>query len=168
VEAAWHRRGELLRDIIGTDAFFGESDYSILERRWARPTLDVHGIRGGFTGDGAKDGHPPPSAQGIDAAGARPGPPGIFEAFEARVQELATPGVKLTVRAINTDPPVTAPPVVRGVQAAMRALERGYGKKAEFLRMGGSIPVMTVFPAGRSAVEVVCTGSACPTTAPLP
>jgi acetylornithine deacetylase/succinyl-diaminopimelate desuccinylase-like protein len=163
---SWKRLGideeRLLRDEIGSDAFFGEPSYSVLQRLYARPTLDVHGIRGGFTGEGAKTVIP---ARAMAKVSMRlvpdQDPREILAAFEQRVKELATPGTKVTVRSINIDPPVKIAVDGRGVQAAMRAFKRGFGADPVTVRMGGSIPVMTAFQEALG-VELVAAGFGLP------
>jgi acetylornithine deacetylase/succinyl-diaminopimelate desuccinylase-like protein len=163
---SWKRLGideeRLLRDEIGSDAFFGEPEYPVLQRLYARPTLDVHGIRGGFTGDGAKTVIP---ARAVAKISMRlvpdQDPREILAAFEKRVEELATPGTTMTVRAINVDPPVKIAVDGRGVQAAVRAFKRGFGADPVMLRMGGSIPVMTAFQEALG-VELVASGFGLP------
>jgi acetylornithine deacetylase/succinyl-diaminopimelate desuccinylase-like protein len=163
---SWKRLGideeRLLREEIGSDAFFGESGYSVLQRLYARPTLDVHGIRGGFTGEGAKTVIP---ARAVAKVSMRlvpdQDPREILAAFEQRVNELATPGTNVTVRSINIDPPVKIAVDGRGVQAAMRAFKRGFGADPVTVRMGGSIPVMTAFQEALG-VELVAAGFGLP------
>jgi acetylornithine deacetylase/succinyl-diaminopimelate desuccinylase-like protein len=163
---SWKRLGideeRLLREEIGSDAFFGEPSYSVLQRLYARPTLDVHGIRGGFTGEGAKTVIP---ARAMAKVSMRlvpdQDPREILAAFEQRVKELATPGTKVTVRSINIDPPVKIAVDGRGVQAAMRAFKRGFGADPVTVRMGGSIPVMTAFQEALG-VELVAAGFGLP------
>lgn len=163
---SWAKLGidehRLLQEEIGSESFFGEGGYSVLHRSVARPTLDVHGIRGGFTGEGAKTVIP---AKAVAKVSMRlvpdQDPAEIYRAYETRVQELATPGTRLTVRAINLDPPVSAPIDGRGVRAACRALQRAFGTPPAFMRMGGSIPVMTAFQR-ELGVELVATGFGLP------
>jgi acetylornithine deacetylase/succinyl-diaminopimelate desuccinylase-like protein len=152
----------LLRDEVASPEFFGEAEYPVLQRMWARPTLDVHGIRGGFVGEGAKTVIP---ARAVAKISMRlvpdQDPKAIFAAYERRVQELATPGVRLSVRAINVDPPVSASTTGRGVQAATRAYRRATGLDPAYQRMGGSIPVCTAFQEALG-VELVITGFGLP------
>jgi acetylornithine deacetylase/succinyl-diaminopimelate desuccinylase-like protein len=163
---SWQRlgidEGKLLRDEIGSDAFFGEQEYGVLHRLYARPTLDVHGIRGGFIGEGSKTVIP---AKALAKISMRlvpdEDPHQVFEAFTQRVQELATPGVKVTVRALSIDEPVSAPVGGRGVQAAARAYKRAFGADAVFVRMGGSIPVMAAFQK-HLGVELIASGFGLP------
>jgi acetylornithine deacetylase/succinyl-diaminopimelate desuccinylase-like protein len=152
----------LLRDEIGSREFFGDPGLPIAWRRWARPTLDVHGIRGGFTGEGAKTVIP---ARALAKISMRlvpdQDPRKVFDAFVARVQQLASPGVELKVRAINIDPPVHSPAGGRGVTAAARALKRGFGVEPVLTRMGGSVPVTVAFQEALG-VELVVTGFGLP------
>lgn len=163
---SWRRLGideqALLRDEIGSDAFFGESQYGVLHRLYARPTLDVHGIRGGFVGDGPKTVIP---ARAMAKVSMRlvpdQDPHGIYEAFRKRVAELATPGVRVKIREISLDEPVSAPVDGRGVQAAARAFRRAFERDPVFVRMGGSIPVMAAFQK-HLGVELIASGFGLP------
>ena len=163
---SWKRLGidedRLLRDEIGSDAFFGEADYSVLYRTFARPTLDVHGIRGGFTGEGAKTVIPARATAKISMRLVPDQDPRvILEAFKQRVEELATPGIRVSVSAINVDPAVKISIDGPGVQAAARAFQRGFGAEPVFVRMGGSIPVMSAFQESLG-VELVAAGFGLP------
>ncbi|MGI8610193.1 MAG: dipeptidase [Candidatus Dormibacteria bacterium] len=163
---SWKRLGidedRLLRDEIGSGSFFGESEFGILHRLYARPTLDVHGIRGGFIGEGSKTVIP---AKAVAKVSMRlvpnQDPDAIFEAYRKRVAELATPGVTVKVRALSIDEPVSAPVDGRGVQAAARAFKRAFGEEAVFVRMGGSIPVMAAFQK-HLGVELIASGFGLP------
>jgi acetylornithine deacetylase/succinyl-diaminopimelate desuccinylase-like protein len=163
---SWKRLGidedRLLREEIGSDAFFGEPEYPVLYRRWARPTLDVHGIIGGFQGEGQKTVIPGRAKAKISMRLVPDQDPKvILEAFEHRIQELATPGIKLSVEAINVDPAVKISTDGPGVQAAARAFRRGFGADPVFVRMGGSIPVMSAFQEALG-VELVAAGFGLP------
>jgi acetylornithine deacetylase/succinyl-diaminopimelate desuccinylase-like protein len=163
---SWKRLGidedRLLREEIGSDAFFGEAEYPVLYRTFARPTLDVHGIRGGFTGEGAKTVIPARATAKISMRLVPDQDPKvILAAFERRVQELATPGIKVSVSAINVDPAVKIDIDGPGVQAAARAFQRGFGAEPVFVRMGGSIPVMSAFQEALG-VELVAAGFGLP------
>jgi len=163
---SWRRLGidedRLLRDEIGSDAFFGEAEYGILHRLYARPTLDVHGIRGGFSGDGSKTVIPARAVAKVSMRLVpRQDPNEIFEAYRKRVVELATPGTRVTVRALSLDQPVSAPVGGRGVQALARAFRRAFDEDAVFVRMGGSIPVMAAFQK-HLGVELIASGFGLP------
>jgi acetylornithine deacetylase/succinyl-diaminopimelate desuccinylase-like protein len=163
---SWKRLGidedKLLREEIGSESFFGEEEYGVLHRSYARPTLDVHGIRGGFVGEGPKTVIP---ARALAKVSMRlvpdQDPDEVYDAYVKRVAELQSPGVKFTVRPISLDPPVKAPMDGRGVQAAARAFKRGFGRDPVFVRMGGSIPVMSAFQSALG-VELVASGFGLP------
>ena len=163
---SWQRLGidedRLLSDEIGSDSFFGETSFGILHRLYARPTLDVHGIKGGFVGEGPKTVIP---ARAMAKISMRlvpdQDPREVFAAFKKRVEELATPGVKVTVRELSLDVPVKAPVDGRGVQAAVRAFRRAFQTEPVFVRMGGSIPVMAAFQE-HLGVELIASGFGLP------
>jgi acetylornithine deacetylase/succinyl-diaminopimelate desuccinylase-like protein len=157
---------QVLRDEIGSDAFFGETDRTILERISTRPTLDIHGIKGGFTGDGVKTVIPSRATAKVSMRLVPDQDPReIFAAFEAHVQSLGTPGTRLSTQAMNTDPPVRVGTSGRGVQAMARALKRAFGADPAFIRIGGSIPVCTAFQEALGA-ELVITGWGLPDDRP--
>jgi len=137
---------ESLLEEMGVSQFSGENEYPPIERISARPTLEVHGISGGFTGDGAKTVIPavgkakislrlPPDLKSEEA----------FALFERRVKELAPPGVQVTVRNIHGGEAVLVPVDTPAIQAAASALKEVYGKEPVYLRGGGSIPIGALF-----------------------
>jgi acetylornithine deacetylase/succinyl-diaminopimelate desuccinylase-like protein len=163
---SWQRlgidEGALLRDEIGSDAFFGEPGFGVMHRVYARPTLDVHGIRGGFIGEGSKTVIPARALAKVSMRlVADQDPDEVYKAYQRRVAELATPGVRVTVRALSIDEPVSTPVDGRGVQAAARAYRRAFDVEPVFVRMGGSIPVMAAFQK-ELGVELIATGFGLP------
>jgi acetylornithine deacetylase/succinyl-diaminopimelate desuccinylase-like protein len=127
---------------LGLPALVGEVGYTTLERRGARPTLDVNGLWGGFQGEGAKTiipghAHAKVSCRLVAAQD----PARIFEAFRAYVEEIAPPGVTTTVRYLGGGRPSLTPADHPATQAAARALEATFGQTPVFIREGGSIPV---------------------------
>ncbi len=138
-------RPELLMSMMGTETLEGEPDQPPAIRRWARPTLDVHGIKGGFTGEGTKTVIPAQASAKISMR-LIPGqdPEQVFERFRARVQELTTPGVKVEVRFLGGSQPVLAGTDHVGVRAYDLACRMTFGRGAIKVRTGGSIPVASV------------------------
>ncbi|MBI4551169.1 MAG: dipeptidase [Candidatus Latescibacteria bacterium] len=134
------------RTRLGVSALAGETGYSTLERIWARPTLEVNGILGGFTGEGSKTIIP---SRGMAKVSMRlvpdQTPDRIAALFEEHVTRLAPPTVTVTVKRHSSGKPVLTPTDQSAVQAAAHALERGFGKKPVFIREGGSIPVVATF-----------------------
>lgn len=137
---------EELRQEIGATELVGERDFSPLERIWSRPTLDVHGMPGGFTGTGAKTVIPGRASAKISM---RIVPnqraDNIFELFRNRVLDLAPPGVELEVELIHGDDPVLVAVDSPYIRAARAALEETFGRPAVLGRSGGSIPIVGVF-----------------------
>jgi acetylornithine deacetylase/succinyl-diaminopimelate desuccinylase-like protein len=131
---------------VGSKQLVGEAGYSVLERTWARPTLDVHGIPGGFTGAGAKTVIP---AKALAKVSMRlvPGmtPAKAFALYKSYVEKLAPAGVDVEVRLIHSGDPCLIPVDNPYIQAATRALFEVWGKETVFIRSGGSIPIVGDF-----------------------
>ena len=131
---------------VGSRALVGESGYSVLERTWARPTLDVHGIPGGFTGAGAKTVIP---ARALAKVSMRlvPGltPAATFALYKDYVEKIAPAGVDVEVRLIHAGDPCLIPVDNPYIQAATRALKEVWGEETVFIRSGGSIPIVGDF-----------------------
>ena len=130
----------------GAPMAWGEKGHSTLERVWSRPTLDVNGIWGGYTGEGSKTVLPSFAAAKVsmrlvpDQDGAE-----LFGKFEAYVQSLAPPAVKVVVKNYHAGKPWITSPDNPMLQAAIRALGRAWTKPPALIREGGSIPVMATF-----------------------
>jgi len=131
---------------VGARQLVGEAGFSVLERTWARPTLDVHGIPGGFTGAGAKTVIP---AKALAKVSMRlvPGmtPAKAFAQYKAYVQKITPAGVDVDVRLIHSGDPCLVPVDNPYIQAATRALHEVWGKDTVFIRSGGSIPIVGDF-----------------------
>ncbi len=137
---------EAFRVATGVPALVGEVGYSTLERKGARPTLDVNGIWGGFQGEGSKTiipahAHAKVSCRLVTAQD----PDDIFERFEAFVADIAPPGVTVTVRQLGGGRPSLTPVDHPMTQAAARAIEATFGRAPVYIREGGSIPVAASF-----------------------
>lgn len=137
---------ETLRQEMGVAKLAGEPEYPPLERIAARPTLEVHGITGGFTGQGAKTVIPAQALAKISLrfpADLRSKE--VFELFAEAVQAATPPGVEITVRKLFAGEgllvDLDSPTLLR----ASVALKEVYGKEPLFLRDGGSIPVAALF-----------------------
>jgi acetylornithine deacetylase/succinyl-diaminopimelate desuccinylase-like protein len=131
---------------LGAPRLFGESGYTTLERIWARPTFEVNGLLSGFTGEGAKTVLPAVAMAKVSMRLVPDQKPDrIAELFDAYLTKVApkTVDVKLT-RLHGGNPWITSydNPYV---QAAGRAIEKGFGKAPVFCREGGSIPVLSTF-----------------------
>jgi len=131
---------------VGSKSLVGEAGYSVLERTWARPTLDVHGMPGGFTGAGAKTVIP---ARALAKVSMRlvPGmtPAKAFAQYKSYVEKIAPAGVDVDVRLIHSGDPCLIPVDNTYIQAATRALHEVWGRDTVFIRSGGSIPIVGDF-----------------------
>jgi acetylornithine deacetylase/succinyl-diaminopimelate desuccinylase-like protein len=131
---------------VGSRTLVGEAGYSVLERTWARPTLDVHGIPGGFIGAGAKTVIP---AKALAKVSMRlvPGmtPAKTFALYKSYVEKIAPAGVEIEVRLIHSGDACLIPVDNPYIQAATRALKEVWGKETVFIRSGGSIPIVGDF-----------------------
>ncbi|MCB9925677.1 MAG: dipeptidase [Planctomycetaceae bacterium] len=133
---------------IGVEGVSGESGFSTLERRWARPTCDVHGFWGGYSGEGAKTVLP-------CRAGAKfsfrlvpnQDPVKIGRSLEQMMRALCPPGIKLELIDLHGAPGVLVPLDNPYMSAAASAVERGFGTTPVFIREGGSIPIVNAFKA---------------------
>jgi acetylornithine deacetylase/succinyl-diaminopimelate desuccinylase-like protein len=133
-------------DEVGSKQLVGEAGYSVMERTWARPTVDVHGIPGGFTGAGAKTVIPAKATAKVSMR-LVPGmtPAKAFALYKAYVEKIAPKEVDVDVRLIHSGDPCLIPVNNKYIQAATRALHEVWGKDTVFIRSGGSIPIVGDF-----------------------
>lgn len=135
-----------LRDEVGSTRLTGEPDYSVLERVWARPTLEVHGIAGGFTGAGSKTVIPAKATAKVSLRLVpNQDPERIVALLQEFVQQNAPEGVSVTVRVLNAGPAVLVNPDHPAIQVAARAFSQMLGRPTVFTRSGGSIPIVGDF-----------------------
>src|SRR2546425_4894279 len=133
---------------FGIPKVIGESGYTTLERTWARPTFEINGLLSGFTGEGAKT-VLPAVAMGKVSRRLVPNqdPNAIAGLFETYVKKIAPKTMELKLTRMHGGKPWMTSYDNPFVQAAGRAIERGFGKKPVFTREGGSIPVVSTFQA---------------------
>lgn len=135
-----------LKHDMGVKVLPGEQDYEPTERLGFRPTLEVHGIVGGFVGEGAKT--VIPSAAKAKVSLRLPpelDPDEVLGWLKKRVAELCPPGVTMTVHDVHGGRGVLVPLDSVYIRAAEQALEQEWGRKPVFEREGGSIPVGALF-----------------------
>jgi acetylornithine deacetylase/succinyl-diaminopimelate desuccinylase-like protein len=131
---------------FGIPKVYGESDYTTLERTWARPTFEVNGLLSGFTGEGAKTVLPAVAMAKVSMRLVpNQDPDKIAKLFEAYVQDIAPKTVEVKVTRMHGGKPWMTSYDNPFVQAAGRAIEKGFGQKPVFTREGGSIPVVSTF-----------------------
>jgi acetylornithine deacetylase/succinyl-diaminopimelate desuccinylase-like protein len=131
---------------FGIPKLLGETGYTTLERTWARPTFEVNGLLSGFTGEGAKTVLPAVAMAKVSMRLVpNQHPDKIAELFEAHVKDITPKTVELKVTRMHGGKPWMTAYDNPFVQAAARAIERGFGRKPVFTREGGSIPVVSTF-----------------------
>jgi len=144
--ASLNYKDDVLRKDTGAPGPFGEKGYTTLERMWARPTCDVNGLWSGYTGEGAKTIVPATAGAKVsmrlvpDQNGEK-----IARIFEKYVKEVCPPGVIIEVENLGNAPPVIVSRDSTMMQAGLRAMEKGFGKRPVFIREGGSIPIVGTF-----------------------
>lgn len=140
------REKEFTEQEMGADALVGEPGVPVLERLWARPTLEVHGIRGGFTAEGAKTVIPARAVAKISTrlvADQR-----IDEAtgqLLAAIERACPKGVKAEFKVLHAGAPSLTNPDNRFIRDAAEAMKQLFAKEAVYIRSGGSIPIVGVF-----------------------
>lgn len=124
----------------------GEAGFTTLERTGVRPSLDVNGIWGGYTGEGTKTVIPSKATAKISM---RLVPHQdyrkIAELFEAHFRRIAPPSVQVDVRFLHGGMPYVAPVDMPAYKAAERAVEESFGRKPLPFYSGGSIPIISGF-----------------------
>jgi len=137
---------EEFKQSIGLPATYGEEGYTTVERIGIRPTLDVNGIWGGYTGEGAKT---VIASKAYAKISMRLVPhqtsDEITALFQEHFQSIAPAGVTVKVRPHHGGEPVVTPTDSVAYQAAAQAIETTYGKKPVPTRGGGSIPIVAMF-----------------------
>lgn len=137
---------ERYREELRVPSLFGEEGYSVWERLWARPTLEVNGMWSGFTGEGQKT-IIPSSAHAKISCRLVPhqDPLKVYQAVEAHLRAQVPPGVSLEIHYLDGAPASLTPLDHPAIKAAEDAILAVYEKKAAYIRMGGSIPVVGDF-----------------------
>ena len=130
----------------GAPALVGEPGVPLFERLWARPTFEVHGIRGGFTGQGAKTVIPARAVAKISTrlvAGQTTAE--AAEQLRAAIAAACPRGVTAELKVLSTGEPSLTDPDNPFIRAGAQALEEVFAKPTVYIRSGGSIPIVGVF-----------------------
>ena len=137
---------EFLEKEVGSAQLTGEPDRMVLERVWSRPTLEVHGIAGGFTGAGAKTVIPAKATAKVSIRLVpRQDPEKVVAAFKAWVAANTPKGIRTEVRVLSEGPGLVVNPDHPAIAVAARAFGAVFGKDTVFIRSGGSIPIVGDF-----------------------
>jgi acetylornithine deacetylase/succinyl-diaminopimelate desuccinylase-like protein len=137
---------EYLKNEVGSTALTGEPGYSVFERTWARPTFEVHGIAGGFTGAGAKTVIPAKATAKVSIRLVpRQDPAKVLQAVEQFVRDNTPKGITCEVRVLSSGPGLMVNPDHPAIRVAAKAFSDIFGKPTVFIRSGGSIPIVGDF-----------------------
>jgi acetylornithine deacetylase/succinyl-diaminopimelate desuccinylase-like protein len=129
---------------VGAPGLSGEKGFTVVEQLWCRPTLELNGVWGGYTGEGAKTvipakAHAKFSTRLVPKQNAEK----ISRLVEGHIRELLPKTVKYKFSVLSTGKAWEAPYTHPFFEVAHKALEKGFGKRAVFIREGGSIPFVT-------------------------
>jgi len=128
---------------LGVDALLHENGFGVLERTWARPTFEVNGLLSGFTGKGSKTVLPAKAMAKVSARlVANQDPERIMDLIEKHMRAVKPDGVTLEITRMQGGKPWMTPIDHPVMQAAGRAMKRGFGADPVFMREGGSIPLV--------------------------
>ncbi|MFJ7731352.1 dipeptidase [Lysinibacillus sp. NPDC097231] len=137
---------ESVKDEVGVKELFGEAGYSYLERTWARPTLEVNGVFGGFSGEGIKTVLPAEAGAKITCRLVPNQEPNeIVALLKAHIEKHKPTGVEVTISEFDKGRPFLTPFDHPFIQAAGRSYEKVYNVPTAYTRGGGSIPIVASF-----------------------
>ena len=130
---------------VGAQESFGEIGYSTQERLWARPTLELNGIWGGYQGKGTKTVLPSKAHAKITCRlVANQEPMKIYGLIESHIKENIPPGVTIDIEPLpGSANPFLVPNGHNSSQIAGKVLRELYGKEPYQIRVGGSIPAIS-------------------------
>jgi acetylornithine deacetylase/succinyl-diaminopimelate desuccinylase-like protein len=134
------------RRFLGVAALKGESGFTPVEQRCARPTFEINGLTSGYQGQGSKTIVPAwASAKVTMRLVPRQEPGTILRAAAAWLRKIAPPTVRVTVQAGHGGDPYVVSPEGALAKAGLRALEQAFGHPPYLMREGGSIPIVNDF-----------------------
>jgi acetylornithine deacetylase/succinyl-diaminopimelate desuccinylase-like protein len=148
--AAWKRlpfKEEHYRKTeVGSTVLTGEPGYSVLYRTWARPTLEVHGMPGGFTAPGAKTVIPAKASAKVSMRLVpNQDADDILKRYTNYVKKLTPKGIQTKIKVWSKGPAAVVGTDNKYIEAATEALHDVFKKQTVFIRSGGSIPIVTDF-----------------------
>lgn len=137
---------EFLAKEVGSTQLTGEPDRMVLERVWSRPTMEVHGMAGGFTAAGAKTVIPAKATAKVSLRLVPDQDPDkVIAAFRKWVADATPKGIQTEVRVLSAGPGLVVDPDHPGIKVAAQAFEDVMGRPTVFIRSGGSIPIVGDF-----------------------
>jgi acetylornithine deacetylase/succinyl-diaminopimelate desuccinylase-like protein len=137
---------DFVKNEVGAKCLTGERGYSVFERTWARPTLEVHGIAGGFTAAGAKTVIPAVATAKVSMRMVpNQDPDKVIAAYRKFVKEQTPAGIETEVRVLSAGPAIMVNPDHPAIAVAARAFQDILQRETVFVRSGGSIPIVGDF-----------------------
>jgi acetylornithine deacetylase/succinyl-diaminopimelate desuccinylase-like protein len=131
---------------VKVSALTGEPGFDVFQRTWARPTFEVHGIRGGFTGEGAKTVIPCAAVAKVSARLVPDQRPEEAVAqLQAAVRRVCPLGATAEFKLLHSAPPSVVNTGNRFIECSAVAMKQVFGKETVYIRSGGSIPVVGLF-----------------------
>jgi acetylornithine deacetylase/succinyl-diaminopimelate desuccinylase-like protein len=137
---------EFLKNEVGATHLTGEPGFRVLERVWARPTLEVHGIAGGFTAAGAKTVIPATATAKVSMRLVpKQNAEKIIAAYKKFVADHTPVGIVTEVRVLSAGEAIMVNPDHPAIHVAAQAFRDVLGRETVFVRSGGSIPIVGDF-----------------------
>jgi acetylornithine deacetylase/succinyl-diaminopimelate desuccinylase-like protein len=137
---------EYRKNEVGSTVLTGEPGYSVLYRTWARPTLEVHGMPGGFTAPGAKTVIPARASAKISMRLVpNQNPDDILKKYTDYVKKLTPKGIQINIKVHSKGPACVVNTDNKYARASVEAMHEVFGKDTVYIRSGGSIPIVTQF-----------------------
>ncbi|MGB2994023.1 MAG: dipeptidase, partial [Paenisporosarcina sp.] len=137
---------EALKKELGVEELFGEKGFTHLERTWVRPTLEINGVFGGFSGEGIKTVLPAEAGAKITCRLVpNQDPDEIVAKLKAHIEKHKPIGVSVEVTEFDKGKPFITPFDHPAIQAAGRSYEKVYNVPTSYVRGGGSIPIVAAF-----------------------
>ncbi len=131
---------------VGSDVLTGEPGYGVLYRTWARPTLEVHGMPGGFTAPGAKTVIPAKASAKVSMRMVPDQDPDeILKKYTDFVKSITPKGIKINIKVLSKGEAIVVGTDNKYIKAATEALHDVFKKDTVYIRSGGSIPIVTDF-----------------------
>jgi acetylornithine deacetylase/succinyl-diaminopimelate desuccinylase-like protein len=137
---------EFLKTEVGSTRLTGEPGFTVLERVWARPTLEVHGIVGGFVAAGAKTVIPAKATAKVSIRLVpNQDPEKVIAAYKQAVKDFTPKGIQTEVKILAYGPAISVNPDHPAIHTAAKAFSDVLGRETVFIRSGGSIPIVGDF-----------------------
>jgi acetylornithine deacetylase/succinyl-diaminopimelate desuccinylase-like protein len=131
---------------VGSSVLTGEPGYSVLYRTWARPTLEVHGMPGGFVAPGAKTVIPARASAKVSMRLVpKQDPDDILKKYTEYVKKVTPKGIQINIKVHSKGPACVVNTDNKFARASVEAMHEIIGKDTVYIRSGGSIPIVTQF-----------------------